>query len=145
MPIWRTSKSNRARAAGSTEDLEDGKPKRERWTMGIMNDKETDEVPGAFECVGVALGLLWGCLTAGMSSLLTVYSTHRLHSITIQSLRSQRTAGPAKCASKNLRLVSPITLLSTRTAYIRTVAVSTINHPGEEANSRRQDHPRPTA
>ena len=54
MPIWRTSKSTRARAAGSKEDLEDGKPKRERWTMGIMNDKETDEVPGAYEYVEVS-------------------------------------------------------------------------------------------
>ena len=36
-------------SSGSSIDREDGnKAKPEKWSMGVLNDKQTDEVPGTF-------------------------------------------------------------------------------------------------
>ncbi|EKG11685.1 Major facilitator superfamily [Macrophomina phaseolina MS6] len=40
-------KANDASAHASSDDLSDGKPKPAKWSLGILNDKETDEVPGS--------------------------------------------------------------------------------------------------
>lgn len=39
-------KSQRSRYAGSTSDAEDAQKRPEKWSMGVLNDRETDEVPG---------------------------------------------------------------------------------------------------
>lgn len=35
--------------AASLDDYEDDKRRPEKWSFGVLNDRTTDEVPGAFE------------------------------------------------------------------------------------------------
>lgn len=52
-PIWRTlfrtakpTRTSPAMSEASSDGYVDIKAKPEKWSMGILNDKETDEVPG---------------------------------------------------------------------------------------------------
>jgi len=51
---WRTlfGSENRGRdnSATSMDDFEDDKIRPEKWSFGVLNDKVTDEVPGALHC-----------------------------------------------------------------------------------------------
>ncbi len=49
---WRSffgSGSTNRDSTSSAEDLENEKVKPEKWSMGVLNDRETDEVPGKLE------------------------------------------------------------------------------------------------
>ena len=54
VPIWRRFLGNNQSAlepatSGVSTDGDDGnKVKPEKWSMGVLNDKQTDEVPGTF-------------------------------------------------------------------------------------------------
>ena len=54
MPRWKLFSPNRpsrqaeegASRASSDDDVENGSMKPPRWSFGVLNDKQTDEVPG---------------------------------------------------------------------------------------------------
>lgn len=54
VPLWRrmlggTKPAQEPASSGSSVDEDNGnKVKPERWSMGVLNDKQTDEVPGTF-------------------------------------------------------------------------------------------------
>lgn len=49
-PFWKRMLGGQEPASsGSSVDQEDGnKGKPEKWSMGVLNDRQTDEVPGTF-------------------------------------------------------------------------------------------------
>ncbi len=55
-PRWRGvfggGRTHRDDRAASLDDYEDDKRRPEKWSFGVLNDKTTDEVPGAFEQIG---------------------------------------------------------------------------------------------
>lgn len=54
VPLWRqiwgsTKSARELTSSGSSIDGDDGnKTRPEKWSMGVLNDKQTDEVPGTF-------------------------------------------------------------------------------------------------
>lgn len=54
VPVWRqilgsTRSAQEPTSYGSSIDGDDGvKARPEKWSMGVLNDKQTDEVPGTF-------------------------------------------------------------------------------------------------
>lgn len=42
----RNNIANHASARTSSSDLDESRKRPEKWTMGMLNDRETDEVPG---------------------------------------------------------------------------------------------------
>ena len=54
VPLWRrilgsTKSAQEPKSYGSSIDGDDGnRVKPEKWSMGVLNDKQTDEVPGTF-------------------------------------------------------------------------------------------------
>lgn len=54
VPLWRrmlggTKPAQEPASSGNSVDDYDGdKAKPEKWSMGILNDRQTDEVPGTF-------------------------------------------------------------------------------------------------
>ena len=52
-PRWRAlfgrGKTRREDRAASLDDYEDDKRLPEKWSFGVLNDRTTDEVPGAFK------------------------------------------------------------------------------------------------
>lgn len=54
VPIWRRILGNKesalepASSGGSTDGDDGNKVKPEKWSMGVLNDRQTDEVPGTF-------------------------------------------------------------------------------------------------
>jgi len=52
MPRWKLfspQAGEEASRASSDEDLENNSMKHSKWSFGVLNDKQTDEVPGKFE------------------------------------------------------------------------------------------------
>lgn len=53
-PLWRrmlggTKSAQEPASSGSSVDEDDGnKVKPEKWSMGVLNDRHTEEVPGTF-------------------------------------------------------------------------------------------------
>lgn len=43
---WRKRQPAEAESGGVTSDQESGDRKFAKWSLGVLNDKETDEVPG---------------------------------------------------------------------------------------------------
>ncbi len=50
MPMWRPwrAPARDDTSSSSIGDLEKRAPERKKWSMGILNDEETDKIPGAW-------------------------------------------------------------------------------------------------
>lgn len=50
MPMWKPwrAQARDDTSSSSIGDLEKRAPERKKWSMGILNDKETDKIPGAW-------------------------------------------------------------------------------------------------
>lgn len=66
-PTWRTffrapkpKRTPLPTSEASSDGYEEIKRRPEKWSMGVLNDKETDEVPGMSQVRG-SKGQQWGC------------------------------------------------------------------------------------
>lgn len=160
VPLWRrilggTKSATEPTSSGSSVDEYDGnKAKPEKWSMGVLNDRQTDEVPGTSERnatqVYCALPVAqphqeirrgpWGIFAAGTR---LTQCLSRLHSPHV-SYQTQRASGSAQCTSKNIHLLLAFTISSRFKIWKRqTICPQAIIRAfcgREEENQRWQDY-----
>ena len=165
VPLWRrvlgvTNSTQETMSPASSIDEDDGsKAKPEKWSMGVLNDRQTDEVPGTFQAqCHPGLPRLACCpnhqeihrgprgMSAAGSRLTQCLS--RLHPSHVQ-YQAQRAFGSAQRTSQNICLLITFTISSAFKTWKCQTLLTSANIRAfcgrEEKDQRRQDYTRTSA
>ena len=108
---WRRAFSRSAPAIkesgspSSTDGSGDYKTRPEKWSMGVLNDRETDEVPGKWLQAWANLDF-----KKANSAYLADHICCRLSTSHVQGIKKERASWSSECPSKNVSIVTSIAI-----------------------------------